>query len=179
MLLIKTHLCHGLLCSLLLVGPTTAVLADSAGVNISGRIMSSACEPAINPMTVPLGAVASSALKSKGSTASTTAFQLQLKNCPAEISQIKVQFDGTPDASDSNILALAGGSGSATGVAVQLLSAAGILLPLGQPSPLMAIKGGSGSVNNLGFIARYIATSDSVTAGSANASATFTISYGD
>jgi major type 1 subunit fimbrin (pilin) len=41
----------------------------------------------------------------------------------------------------------------------------------------MAIQGGAGSVSSLAFTARYIAISDTVTAGSANASATFTILY--
>lgn len=166
---------HGLLPLLLLV--SASALADSATVNITGRILSSACEPEVNPLAVPLGNISRTALNAKGETASATAFQLRLKNCPAEISQVKVQFDGTPASGDSNALALTAVSGIATGVAVQLRDAAGTILTPGQPSALMAIKGGSGSVNSLAFSARYIATDDSVTAGSANASATFTLWY--
>ncbi|CAI0940643.1 fimbrial protein BcfF [Serratia proteamaculans] len=166
---------RGLLPLLLLV--STGALADSATVNITGRILSSACEPEVNPLTVPLGNISRTALDAKGATASATAFQLRLKNCPAEISQIKVQFDGTPASGDSNALALTTAPGVATGVAVQLQDASGTLLPPGQPSALMAIKGGSGTVNSLAFSARYIATSDSVTAGNADASATFTLWY--
>lgn len=166
---------HGLLPLLLLV--STNALADSAAVNITGRILSSTCEPEVNPLTVPLGKISRTALAGKGVTASATAFQLRLKNCPAEISQVKVQFDGTPAVSDSNALALTTAAGMATGVAVQLQDGAGTVLPPGQASVLMPIKGGSGSVNSLKFSARYIATTDSVTAGSANASATFTIWY--
>lgn len=166
---------RGLLPLLLLAG--NGALADSATVNITGRILSSACQPEINPLTVPLGTISRTALGAKGVTAPAIAFQLRLKNCPAEISQVKVQFDGTPAGGDSTALALTAATGVATGVAVQLQDAAGAVVPPGQASALMAIKGGSGSVNSLGFTARYIATADKVTAGSANASATFTLWY--
>jgi major type 1 subunit fimbrin (pilin) len=166
---------RSLLPLLLLV--STHALADSATLNITGRILSAACEPEVNPLAVPLGNISRTALNAKGETASPTAFQLRLKNCPAEVSQVKVQFDGTPATGDSNALALTAVTGAATGIAVQLQDAAGAILPLGQPSALMAIKGGSGTVNSLVFRARYIATDDSVTAGIANASATFTIWY--
>ncbi|CAI0914271.1 fimbrial protein [Serratia liquefaciens] len=166
---------RALLPLLLLV--STAPPADNLRLNITGRILSSACQPEINPLTVPLGNISRAALSAKGSTAPAIAFQLRLKNCPAEIGQIKVQFDGTPASGDNSALALTAGSGVATGVAVQLQDAAGAIVPPGQASALMTIKGGSGSLNSLGFTARYIATADSVTAGSANASATFTIWY--
>lgn len=161
----------------LLLLVSTGALADSATLNITGRILSSACQPEINPLTVPLGNISRSALSGKGVTAPAIGFQLRLKNCPAEIGQIKVQFDGTPASGDNSALALTAGTGVASGVAVQLQDAAGAIVPPGQPSALMAIKGGSGSLNSLKFTARYIATADKLTAGSANASATFTIWY--
>lgn len=166
---------RSLLPLLLLV--SSVALADSATLNITGRILSSTCQPEINPLTVPLGTISRTALGAKGTTAPAIAFQLQLKNCPAEIGQIKVQFDGTPASGDNSALALTAASGVATGVAVQLQDAAGAIVPPGQASALMAIKGGKGSLNSLRFTARYIATTDKVTAGSANASATFTLWY--
>lgn len=166
---------RGLLPLLLLVSANA--MADSATLNITGRILSSACEPEVNPLAVPLGNISRTALSAKGETASATAFQLRLKNCPAEINQVKVQFDGTPASGDSNALALTAVAGVATGVAVQLQDATGTIVTPGKPSALMNIKGGSGTVNSLAFSARYIATDDSVTAGSANASATFTLWY--
>ncbi|CAI0924142.1 fimbrial protein [Serratia quinivorans] len=137
-----------------------AALADSASINVTGRILSSACQPEVNPLNVPLGTLSQSALAGKGSTASATRFTLRLKNCPAEISQVQVRFDG--------------------GVGIQLQDANAAVLRFGQPSAAMAIQGGAGSVSSLAFTARYIAISDSVSAGSAgsaNASATFTILY--
>lgn len=152
-------------------------LADSATVNITGRILTSACQPDVNPLNVPLGTINRSVFGTKGATSPGVDFQLRLKNCPAEISQVKVQFDGTSASGDSNALALTTSTKVASGVGVLLQDAAGNILPPGQLSALMPIKGGSGTINNLAFSARYIATSDTVTGGSANASATFTIWY--
>uniref|UniRef100_A8GAL5 Fimbrial protein n=1 Tax=Serratia proteamaculans (strain 568) TaxID=399741 RepID=A8GAL5_SERP5 len=154
-----------------------AALADSASINVTGRILSSACQPEVNPLNVPLGTLSQSALAGKGSTASATRFTLRLKNCPAEISQVQVRFDGSAVSGDTSVLALTAGTGVAGGVGIQLQDANAAVLRFGQPSAAMAIQGGAGSVSSLAFTARYIAISDTVSAGSANASATFTILY--
>lgn len=153
-----------------------AVWADDASVNITGRVLSAACEPTVDPLAVDLGTLSRSVLSSKGATGSNTDFTLRLKSCPAEVSQVQVQFDGVVATGDNSALALTGSS-VAKGVGVQLLDNAKKVLAPGTRSPLMSIIGGNSTVNSLTFSARYIAISDTVTAGSANASATFTIWY--
>lgn len=71
-----------------------------------------------------------------------------------------------------------GNAAAATGVGLQIANAAGIPTPLAtfrnSGVALQAVEGGSYSIK---FKARYIQTQDSVTAGPANATATFTINY--
>lgn len=163
------------LLTLLLI--STCLQADTATVSITGRILSSACVPDIDPLNVPMGAVSRTALGVKGATASATTFQLRLKSCPEEIHRVSVTFDGPSAAEDGSALALTAGPNTAAGVAVQLQDAFGQRLSLGQASSLMDIKGGNGTLNIMTFSARYLAITDAVTAGQANATATFTIIY--
>ncbi|HGM5490691.1 TPA: fimbrial protein [Serratia fonticola] len=166
-----------------------AVLASSAfgvsafaadgQVNFTGEIIDAACTvvntPA-NPLQVTLGKVAKTAFTGAGSTAAATKFTLQLKDCPATVSSASVKFDGTSVSGDNSVLALTQDSGVATGVGIQLSDDANTVLPLFTASKAYPLQSGS-SVNNLDFVARYIATAATVTAGPANSVASFTVNY--
>ncbi|HHQ6576282.1 TPA: fimbrial protein [Serratia fonticola] len=166
-----------------------AVLASSAfgisafaadgQVNFTGEIIDAGCTvvntPA-NPLEVKLGKVARSAFTQAGDTAAATGFTLQLTNCPATVDTATVKFDGTSVNGDSSLLALTQDAGVATGVAIQLTDNTDAILPLATASKAYALQSGS-AVNDLDFIARYISTSNTVTAGPANSMASFTINY--
>ncbi len=162
---------------MLLVGSVSAQAYDGT-VNFQGEIVDAACTVDIgagNKMTVNMGKVNKSAFTGAGSTASATKFSLKLKNCPDTITSATVKFDGTAYSGDDTVLALTKETGVATGVGIQLADLSQSVLPLFTPSSSYPLK--ATVENDLPFYARYIAMSDTVTAGPANAVATFTMNY--
>lgn len=164
------------------VGISSTAFADDGTVNFTGNIIEAGCQvnsSIASPMTVKLGDVAKTDFAAAGDTAANTKFTLVLTNCPAELDgkQVVVKYDGTPNATDNDYLELtnAGGTGVATGVAIQLLNGDGSALPLGTDSKGTTVKA-SGDTS-LDFFARYIATNATVAAGSANGTVNFTLAY--
>lgn len=156
-----------------------SVMAADGQVNFKGEIIDAACEVVnnmSNPLDVTLGKVAKTAFTGAGSTAAATKFTLQLINCPDSVSNAKVKFDGTSVSGDNSVLALTTETGVATGVGIQLTDASQAVLPLYTESASYPLLPGT-AVNNLDFVARYIATSATVTAGPANSVANFTVNY--
>lgn len=167
-----------------------AVLASSAfgvsafaadgQVNFTGEIIDAACtvvNTPSNPLKVELGQVARTSFKQAGDVSSATKFTLKLTDCPATVSSAVVKFDGTSVSGDNTLLALTQESGVAEGVGIQLEDDSNAVLPLYTASKSYALKTGTGVMNNLDFRARYISTADTVTAGPANSTASFTINY--
>ncbi|MBV8042158.1 fimbrial protein [Pluralibacter sp.] len=163
-------------------GMNTVAMADDGKVNFVGNIIEQGCEvnsTIASPLDVKLGDVAKAALPAAGATAANTKFTLVLSNCPTDLQgkPVAVKYDGTPDQTDNDYLQLTdyGTTGIASGVAIQLLNGSGTALPLGTASEAKTIAA-SGDTN-LDFFARYIATTDTVSAGTANGTVNFTLSY--
>lgn len=156
----------------------SSAMAADGQVNFKGEILDAACtvvNSVSSPLDVNLGQVAKTAFSGAGSTAAATKFTLQLKDCPSSVTKASVKFDGTSVAGDNSVLALTQGAGVATGVGIQLSDASNAILPLFTASTSYPLV--STGTNNLDFIARYIATAATVTAGPANAVASFSIIY--
>ena len=148
-------------------------------INFTCEVIDSACTVVnglSNPLTVSLGKVAKSAFTGSGSTTSTTRFSIQLKNCPDTVTSASVTFGGTPDGNNKDILAVTSGTGTASGVGVQLLDKTQTPLSLYTSSAAYTLTSGT-TTNDLEFGARYIQTGGTVSAGVANAASTFTIVY--
>ncbi|WP_414163443.1 fimbrial protein [Superficieibacter sp. BNK-5] len=161
---------------------SSAVMADDGKVNFVGNIIEQGCEvnSTINsPLEVKLGDVAKTALAGTGTTAANTKFTLVLKNCPDDLKgkPVVVKYDGAADTVNPDTLQLTGygDTGVAKGVAIQLANESGEALPLGLSSDEKTIS--ATGETNLNFFARYIATEDTVTAGTANGTVNFTLSY--
>lgn len=158
---------------------TVAAFAADGQVNFTGEIIDAACQVVntpSNPLQVNLGKVAKTAFTGTGSTASATKFTLKLTDCPTTVNTATVKFDGTSVNGDTSLLALTQESGVATGVGIQLADASNAVLPLYTASMAYPLVSGT-AINNLDFVARYIATAATVTAGPANSVASFTVNY--
>lgn len=112
-----------------------------------------------------------------GSRTAATKFDIILKNCPVTVNNAKVRFDGTPDLSNSSLLAIDSSvAGAASGVAINLMTADKADLPLhgsnGYSYPLT-----STADNTLNFYAQYVSTTATVVAGPANSVANFSVVY--
>ncbi|CAI1072265.1 fimbrial protein [Serratia quinivorans] len=131
----------------------------------------------VNNATIPvsLGNVQKSDFTGIGSTAAETAYNITL-NCSTG-TPVKLTLEGTADSSKATgVLALtsAGTSGVASGLGVQLLRnntpvTLGSLISIGTTT--------SAGAYSIPLTARYYQTGSTVTAGSANSTATFTLTY--
>ncbi|MCS2158568.1 fimbrial protein [Scandinavium sp. H11S7] len=161
-----------------IAAPATFAATGEGQVNFTGEILDSACEVVdslASPLSVDLGKVSKTVFTGVGSTTSPTSFKLTLKNCPASVSTASITFSGTANPDNAEVLALTAGADIASGVGIQLLDESSQPFPLYQPSVDHPLQ--SSVDNELEFGARYIATSDTVTAGQADSVANFTVVY--
>lgn len=168
------------LLTLTIFGVNTAVYAADGQIQFQGNILDDACTVDPNmgsPKTVVLGDVHKTAFSAVGSTAAPTRFSIVLTDCPSSVAGAAVKFDGPSDLINPDLLRLAVGS-IATNVAVAIYeSDSSTLIPIATASKDFTLDTDPGATNTLEFIAKYMATSTGVTAGSANATTDFTIVY--
>ncbi|EKT57149.1 fimbrial protein [Providencia burhodogranariea] len=172
----KKKLLASLIAATSIFAVNNALAADGT-IEFTGEITDQACEFATgaNALKVILGKVSKTALPATGATAAATKFTIKLINCPATAISAKVQFDADSYAGDDEVIALKDETDVATGVGIQITDDTNTVVPLFTPSKAYALK--QSVENSLDFRARYIAKTDAVTVGPANANATFTINY--
>lgn len=151
-----------------------------ANVTLNGTntVTSAACSVASSNINVPLGDHDKGEFTGVGVTSTWNTFNIDLE-CDKSAS-INVQIDATQDPSNvAGVIKLdnAGNSGTASGVGVQLWYAAngGTAVQFGQQSHYYTSPYGGHETVQLQ--ARYYQTAQTVTAGQANATATFTLTY--
>ncbi len=157
----------------------TQAFAAAGTVNFNGNILDAACDidVASKDQVVVLGDYYKTEFPGAGSRTAATKFDIILKNCPVTVNNAKVRFDGTPDLSNSSLLAIDSSvAGAASGVAINLMTADKADLPLhgsnGYSYPLT-----STADNTLNFYAQYVSTTATVVAGPANSVANFSVVY--
>lgn len=157
-------------------GAATAQAADGT-IQFNGTIIDAACtvSPSSANQTVVLGQVSDKAFSAVGDTAAPTGFQIDLASCPASVSTASVKFDGTPYQGDNSALELTSVAGAATGVGIQIRDADNSVLPLYTESQGVTLS--QTGTNTLKFSAAYVAKAATVTAGPADATATFSVIY--
>ncbi|MBS0909439.1 fimbrial protein [Tatumella sp. JGM118] len=148
---------------------------DIGTVNIewTANIITWGCtvSSASSDMTVPLGTWSTRNFSS-GDYTTPVGFTISLSGCNSNT--VAATFTGTSDSTNSNYLALSSTSTS-TNVAIEIKDSTKKLLPLNTISSANAVDS-SGNVT-MNFFANYIGTGSNVTAGTANADATFTLTY--
>ncbi|WP_336240699.1 fimbrial protein [Citrobacter werkmanii] len=127
-------------------------------------------------LNVTMGNIDKSVFKSTGSMSDPISFNLYLSCDSAMEGGVQVTFSGTQNSTDNTILALsgAGSGGTASGIGLALFDKDNSALPLDSFSTVYPAVAGD---SQLLFIARYKAVQMPVTAGQANATSTFTLSY--
>lgn len=179
-------LISALVCSAIL--SASSAFAESGKVNFKGNILDNACEVTTDTkdQTVVLGDVAKTEFNNAvGVTAAPKAFDIKLQNCPDATTighaEVAVRFDGTEEGNGYLKLGSNGATSAATGVAIAIYNRAdNSPVKLYEDSKSVAIDyagGAQAGTATVPFIARYISTSETVTAGQADSTALFTISY--
>lgn len=143
-------------------------------IRLTGKIVALSCEveSADVNKTVSLGNWAAGQLNYLGGHSEPVSFTIRLSGCTA--SSVALTFTGNADSGDRSLLALNDQS-SATGIAVEIMDVSHKRLSLNEKTERVAVDD-NGNVS-LNFTARYLSTGGRVTAGSANADSTFTLTY--
>ncbi|MGL4726515.1 MAG: fimbrial protein [Scandinavium sp.] len=154
--------------------------AHAAGgtINVAGHILDNTCVVAVDSenITVKLGDVASKDLSEAGKTSLPQAFTINLEKCGGSASNVSVSFEGTPDANNTDLLAIAAGAGNASGIGIALYDQSNSLIPINTVGESTKLIPDQATVALL-FYANFMANGQPVIAGTATASATFTLHY--
>ncbi len=153
----------------------SSAVADEEGLlTLKGTVIEQACtvDPSDENKMVELGEWSTRKISSPGGHSEPVDFTIKLTGCSA--GGVTLTFTGETDTNDNSLLALNNES-TASGVAVEIMDSAHQRLPLNEESKPVDVDD-NGNVR-LNFSARYISTSDRVTAGTANADSLFTLSY--
>lgn len=150
-------------------------------IHFTGSLVNAACAVSTESedMTVNLGQYRTASFSAAGDTSTNIPFTISLTDCDTSVATTAaVAFSGQVDATNPDLLAVSSSSNSAsaTGVGIEILD--------GQSSPVPADGATFSNAyalidgdNDLKFSAHYMATSATVTAGEANADATFIMQY--
>ncbi|CAI0789214.1 Fimbrial subunit ElfA precursor [Serratia entomophila] len=148
---------------------SSAFAADGV-INFTGKIINNAC--VVNPtLNVQMGDVAATDFKKVGDESGSRAFDLELKDCPVNLKNAKVTLDGAADANNAELFKL--NDAGATGLALRIERPGNKAVIPGSSTADIPLSEGN---NLLPFVAAYKST-DKVTAGDANATLQFSISY--
>ena len=160
------------LASLMLAGHA---LAEDGVVHFVGEIVDTTCEVTSDTadQIVPLGKVSKNAFSGVGSLASPQKFSIKLENCPATYTQAAVRFDGTEAPGGDGDLKV--GTPLTAGNPRIFNQSDNSQVKLYNDSAYTAIDAEGKA--EMKFIARYVATNATVTAGTANADSQFTVEY--
>lgn len=155
---------------------SSSAFAIDGTINFKGDVISNPCtvSAASKNLDVQLGKIGTTAFPTSGSLSSAQKFTLVLTGCPSTVTSAKVRFDGTQAAGDNTVLAVATGTGKATGVGIKIYDKDDNPISLYQDSAAYTL---TTTANNLDFKARYVSLSTTVTAGAAEGAAQFTIIY--
>ncbi|AOA59985.1 hypothetical protein BFG52_11905 [Acinetobacter larvae] len=143
-------------------------------LRLKAQIVESPCVVASQSqnMRVNLGTWATKNMKELGDRTRAMPFSIHLLDC--NTNSVKVSFAGPKDSTNSNYLALDASSG-AKNVAIEILDKNRDLLSMGDYAPVENLK--NMKTAKIDFFANYIATRANVTAGKANSSATFVLTF--
>ncbi len=171
-----------------LVASSTSFAATVTGgqVHFTGDLVNAACAVDVNSdgQTVDLGQHRVSKFKKAGDMSGPVPFQINLVDCEAALvtKGVSIAFKGSTTATNPKLLVVGAGASNdaaAQGVGIQISDSSSTALALDGTGFTKEIALNDGT-NSFGFTARYVSTVDAgptLTAGKANADATFVVNY--
>lgn len=174
------------LCAMALAAASTSALAATQGtVTFNGQLTADTCEisPESENRVVPLPPVAIATLNGPGIEAGTTGFELNVVNCPSDITQVAAHFEAIgssgADTATGNLTNASTDANPATNVQVRLFDADGNHLPVGSTGPGVDIVRPTPTSNGTAtmyYAGGYYSTA-ATTAGPVYAQVRYTLAY--
>lgn len=155
------------------IAASSAWGAETAYIYFDGHISGPTCSLQTSNIEIPIGAVEKSLFTRVG-TPSPWSETVPLVSAGCNAALVSMTFSGTADANNSQLFAATGG---AAGVGIQLATGDHLkfAVPNSTNNPITFAPAAAGQ--GYGFAARYIQTTDAVTAGTANATIIVLITY--
>lgn len=162
--------------SLLLLSWTLSAAAHDGTINIDGSIEEPGCTVSSDSVnqTISLGDIASSQLSQPGETSQPIMFKISFEDCTSVTKTLSLRFNGTSDSTNPDLVAIDSDPGAASGIAIAIKDSTSSLLPINTNTVAYSLPYSYGSLT---YYAQYMVTKDSVTAGTANATVTFSMTY--
>ncbi|MGX9867190.1 fimbrial protein [Enterobacter mori] len=155
------------------------VLAELGKVNLVMRanLVSNACSVSTDSVnkTVNLGEWATKQFLETPTPVPQVRFTINLEDCGPAASGVRLTWNGTAHASNKELFSLTPGS-TAKNVGVELQDWNHKRIPPGFITPVYGLTASTSRVS-IPFYVRYVRVGDTVTAGTANSMATFTLEY--
>lgn len=173
--------------AVLFAGAAHAQSENTGNIKLTGRIFSSTCEVSINGnsnggnATVPMGNYSSEAFTKKGDVVGGNGrngqIQFNLSGCPEDKSKVVLEVHA--DLFDAKMIKLdnSTSSSSAKNVGVYLYQAKDTANPMDLTKTHSYNIDKVSNTADIDLVAKYVSTENDVTAGTANASFDYTISY--
>lgn len=158
--------------------PLAEARSHDGTIYITGTIKNKTCviSPDSEHLVVTMTQVNATQLEKAKNETPYERFTINVEQCGAGLNTITTRFEGTPDGQNNALLAITEAQDSASGVAIGLFNTDKSPLPLSGES-LPFVLTGNQTTAELVFFARYLAVTDTVTPGTANAAATFVLTY--
>ena len=165
-------------CIILMHLGSASTMAHDGTVYIVGTVKSKTCiiSPDSENLIVRMSDVATGQFTNQKNNTPWEHFAINLENCGTGLNNISTHFEGTPNQGNADLLSLTGGPGYASGVAIGIYNPDKTLIPLGDESQLFTLSNNQLTAT-LDFYARYLADGGAVSPGTANAAATFILTY--
>ncbi|WP_318447697.1 fimbrial protein [Photobacterium leiognathi] len=156
------------------VDPPAPITVNGGQVEFSGEITNGACAVDTQDQTVQMGQVRAANLKTAGSTSASHGFKIVLKNCSTDVyKNIAIAFNGAH--TSDGLLVLNDNGDAATNVGIAVYDAQGNKVTF-DDTPDASVTFHKGT-NYIPFTAKYVSTKGGATAGTANATTNFDITY--
>lgn len=173
-----SNILKSLMICFLYLQPLSGHAADTF-IYVNGKLIGNTCTVSSQSqnMTVKMGNIGAKDFirpSSDGLWAFEFPFSINLTDCQAESTGVKVYFLGSADTNNKELLKITGNG--AQGIAIRLMDENKNPIAINQSSKIYEINPES-DINELFFYARYVLTQDKLTPGPANAVSTFMLEY--
>ncbi|HEY5852068.1 MAG TPA: fimbrial protein [Lysobacter sp.] len=167
-------------------GVTNAIVPVNLMVSGTLSITSRTCTVSTGSqnISVPMGTVNRGTFTGVGSTAGGGPFTVQLSSCSTGLNVYMTVTDGNNSSNISDVLSLTPGAQAATGIGIRITRQGnsqrvsfGVDSTLPGSAGQMSFGATTGETMSIPFNSTYVQTQSFVTGGTANALATFTMSY--
>ncbi|MGR5115200.1 fimbrial protein [Photobacterium damselae] len=151
--------------------------AYDSNIHVYGVVKDNICvvSPSSKNLDVNLGDHSFKSFHNVGDGSNYIPFSIVLSSCGSGVSNVSIQFEGTPDKYNNKVLAIEQGTDKADNVGIQIVDNKKVEIPINMPSKQYKID--PNNDNELLFFARILVTSMPIKYGLVESQAKFVLTF--